>query len=228
VAAGIGHSYEVGHSLPGQDFTLARGSWERVVMPRLAIGVEGIPWLRLKTEDGDPDQEDDRAFGFSFIGRWLLLASPSARLGLDGGAGMLRFEDAVPAGGQELNYTLQLGGFLELPVTAGLGLIAGCRVHHISNRNEGEVNPGINAVHPYLELRLWRTPSRPLSLPDDGDGGTIVAGAPPPQPPAVRPPAPAPVAKQRPRVQPPVREEVVRAPRSDGPILGLDATGRRR
>lgn len=150
IGGGPAFSAEVAHSLPDRQYLIVRGSWTHPFSRSAGLEVEAIPLLLLR------DGRDGTAWGpsFSLLGRFYLGRGPGPRLGLDAGGGMVFFDRPVPKGTLRTNFTLQLGLFWERPLGRGRSLVLGCRIHHISNADRADQNPGINAVHPYLAFRF--------------------------------------------------------------------------
>ena len=155
-STGVGFSHVIAHSLADRRFVLGRAGWSYQLEPRVALGVEAIPLYVL----GGGGEGTTTGLGFTLGGRMVLHKGRSCRPGLDVGAGMVRFTDPVPAAAVRANFILELGLYVERALRPGASLVGGYRLHHVSNADRADVNPGINASHPYVELRLWRSARR--------------------------------------------------------------------
>ena len=117
--------------------------------------------LELVAGETDSDQEEFGAedgwnAGFDLLLRWHFCRTGAWSIYVDGGAGMIWFDDAFPAGGTHQNFTPQLGLGITYQINENLMLMAGGRWHHVSNARKSGVdrNPGFDGGMLYLGVML--------------------------------------------------------------------------
>ena len=96
----------------------------------------------------DVDQQGKNVDGFNFTLqlRWHFVTKETWSLFMEGGAGLLRTSDNVPAGGSKFNFTPQAGVGLSFDVGDNNRWLIGVRWHHISNANIYDTNPGRDSI----------------------------------------------------------------------------------
>ncbi len=133
----------------GQRYAMPTLSWGRVLTDE-----RGPAWLRGRFEwavEVTPlfaEWSSGRARGFGVAPlqwRWNLAAHGSVHPFAEVGGGALWTSGALPAGTTGSNFMTHGGVGLRLLAGRGRGLVAGYRLHHISNGNRLQRNPGVNA-----------------------------------------------------------------------------------
>jgi hypothetical protein len=96
----------------------------------------------------DVDQQGPNANGFNFTLqlRWHFISKDRWSMFLEGGAGLLRTSENVPAGGSKFNFTPQAGLGFTFDIGNNNRLLAGVKWHHISNANTYDTNPGRDSI----------------------------------------------------------------------------------
>ncbi|MDP7004894.1 MAG: acyloxyacyl hydrolase [Phycisphaerales bacterium] len=104
----------------------------------LDIGLLGI----------DVDQRGKNVDGLNFTLqlRWHFATKETWSLFMEGGAGLLRTSDNVPAGGSKFNFTPQAGLGASFDIGNNNRWLIGVRWHHISNANTYDTNPGRDSI----------------------------------------------------------------------------------
>ncbi|MBC8309343.1 MAG: acyloxyacyl hydrolase [Phycisphaerales bacterium] len=94
------------------------------------------------------DQDGPNANGLNFTLqlRWHFVAEESWSMFLEGGAGLLRTSDNVPAGGSKFNFTPQAGLGFSFDMGKHNRWLVGVKWHHISNANTYASNPGRDSI----------------------------------------------------------------------------------
>ncbi len=117
--------------------------------------------LELVAGETDSDQEEFGAedgwnAGFDLLLRWHFFRNDAWSIYVEGGAGMIWFDDAFPAGGTHQNFTPQLGVGITYQINEHLMLMAGGRWHHVSNARKSGIdrNPGFDGGMIYLGVML--------------------------------------------------------------------------
>ncbi len=102
------------------------------------------------------DQNGPEAVGvnLNLLLRYHFINEGDFTVYLDGGAGIVFFDDEVPAGASEFNFTPQLGVGFTYDIGDDNRLMAGVRWYHISNANTDPVNPGRDHAYFYAGLSL--------------------------------------------------------------------------
>lgn len=115
------------------------------VADRFSINLEGV-FGHLNA--GDDQGEDGGVIGFDLLLRWHLVTTDNWSFYIDGGAGLIWFNDEFPSRGTHQNFTPQLGLGFTLRLSDHARLMAGARWHHISNANKSGIdrNPGFDGV----------------------------------------------------------------------------------
>lgn len=71
-------------------------------------------------------------------------------------AGFMLFNEPFPdQRGVKFNYTLELGGGLEIVVTDHMSLSVGYKYHHMSNGQTGQINPGVDSNIFYTGVTIF-------------------------------------------------------------------------
>lgn len=149
VTGGPAFGVELFHSSPGHRYILSTLSWGRILTRPQGPGVlrGRFEWaLELVPLLGQ--QAPDRNYGvgvtpltwrWNFMPRGRLL--PFAELA----AGLLWTRDPLPAGTTAANFTAHAAYGLRYYFRPRTALVAAYRLHHISNGNRLDRNPGVNA-----------------------------------------------------------------------------------
>ncbi len=97
-------------------------------------------------------------FGFSPVGlKFYFVQSQRSRLFLSASAGFLSFKEDVPLPeARKFNFAFDFGGGIQLLASARWGLTLGYRLHHLSNANTADANPGLDANIFYLGISSFR------------------------------------------------------------------------
>jgi len=120
--------------------------------------VTGNPVTTISSSGFRPTQvavfETRYGIGASPFGLRLgVQASDRVFLFASGSAGFLIFEDNVPTlRASFFNFTFDFGGGVEALVTERWGIMAGYKLHHLSNGDRAIENPGIDSNMAYLGL----------------------------------------------------------------------------
>jgi hypothetical protein len=148
-AANVAHGVAILQSGGGQQYAMPTLSWGRVLTdlrgPRWMRGrfewlVELAPYF---TEWGEGDTQ---GAGIVPLGwRWNFDSAGRLAPFAEVGGGALWTTAPIPAGTSSTNFTTYAGAGVRILNAAGRGLIAGYRLHHISNGNRVTENPGVNA-----------------------------------------------------------------------------------
>jgi opacity protein-like surface antigen len=94
--------------------------------------------------------------GLSLLLRWHVLNRERFSLYIDGGGGLVRFDEEFPAQGTHNNFTARVGAGASYQVADDLHLIGGVRYFHLSNaaRKGMDENPSLDAVELYLGVLI--------------------------------------------------------------------------
>ena len=93
--------------------------------------------------------EDAIAFSTTIQLRWHFIHEDTWSMFMEGGVGLMRSSDSVPAGGSEFNFTVPVGVGITFDAGNNNRWLIGARWHHISNANTYNANPGRDS------LMLW-------------------------------------------------------------------------
>lgn len=147
--AGPAFGVELFHSSPGHRYLLPTLSWGRVL-----TGPQGSGLLRGRFEwalEVVPllgQRAPDRNYGIGVTPlswRWNFLPRGKLLPYVELAAGLLWTRDPLPAGTTTANFTAHAGYGLRYFFRPRTALVAGYRLHHISNGNRLDTNPGVNA-----------------------------------------------------------------------------------
>jgi lipid A 3-O-deacylase len=96
----------------------------------------------------DVQQNGLNANGFNFTLqlRWHFIHKDTWSMFLEGGSGLLRTSENVPAGGSKFNFVPQAGVGFTFDVGNNNRIITGVKWHHISNANTYATNPGRDSI----------------------------------------------------------------------------------
>lgn len=96
-------------------------------------------------------------FGITPLGlRVNFMQSNSVQPFLDAAGGLLLFDQPFPdERGEKFNYTLGLGTGVEVLLNSSSSLSAGYKYFHLSNGENGQVNPGIDSGFFFMSLNLF-------------------------------------------------------------------------
>lgn len=96
--------------------------------------------------------------GFAPIGlKFNFLQSRRARFFLNASGGMLLFTENVPhPHARKRNFTFDLGGGVQIFASSHWALTFGYKLHHLSNANTADANPGLDASIFYLGISSLR------------------------------------------------------------------------
>jgi hypothetical protein len=87
-----------------------------------------------------------RGFNFTLQLRWHFVVEDSWSMFLEGGAGLLRTGERVPASGSKFNFTPQAGFGFSFDAGNDIRWLLGLKWHHISNANTYSTNPGRDSI----------------------------------------------------------------------------------
>ncbi len=87
-----------------------------------------------------------RGFNFTLQLRWHFVVEDSWSMFLEGGAGLLRTGERVPASGSKFNFTPQAGLGFSFDAGNDIRWLLGLKWHHISNANTYSTNPGRDSI----------------------------------------------------------------------------------
>ena len=93
--------------------------------------------------------EDAIAFNTTVQLRWHFIHENTWSMFMEGGTGLWRSSDNVPANGSEFNFTVQVGAGFSFDAGNNNRWLIGARWYHISNANTYNSNPGRD------NLTLW-------------------------------------------------------------------------
>lgn len=110
-----------------------------------------------------PEFEESRnraslsGFGLSPLGlRINFLQNRDLQPFLDAAGGIIVFNDPFPdVRGKKFNYTLGIGGGMEILLNSQSSLSLGYKYLHLSNGESGQVNPGVDSGFFFLALTLF-------------------------------------------------------------------------
>lgn len=155
----------------------AKNSWRWNLMggfgvdlrdPRNTLGLLGggvsyfiVDGLSLELEFNviyyDQHGADAVGFNFNFLGRWHYFRRERLSLYAELGAGIQGTTDKVPGpdsieprGGGYFSFTPQAGLGASFEVAPNTRMLAGVRLHHVSNARTRESNPGRNSLMFYV------------------------------------------------------------------------------
>ena len=97
-------------------------------------------------------------FGVSPIGfKIYFLQDRHARLFFAASGGFLTFEEKVPhPDARKFNFTFDFGAGIQILARSNWGLTLGYKLHHLSNANTANANPGLDANILYLGISSFR------------------------------------------------------------------------
>ncbi len=97
-------------------------------------------------------------FGIAPVGfKFHLLQGRHARVFISGSGGFLAFEENVPhPDARKLNFTFDFGGGVQILANSHWGVSLGYKLHHLSNANTADVNPGLDASIFYIGISSFR------------------------------------------------------------------------
>lgn len=129
------------------------------VLDNLSFNLEGV-FAAVNGDEGDVTDgsisRDAVGGGLDLILRWHFWRRDNFTIYLDGGCGIIVFDEEFPGHGTNLNFTPQAGMGFTLDLNDKLMLMAGARWYHISNaRHSGIVNnPGFDGGLVYAGV-MW-------------------------------------------------------------------------
>jgi hypothetical protein len=99
---------------------------------------------------------DAEGFGLSLLLRWHLLNRDRFSLFIDGGGGLVFFDEEFPSQGTHSNFTARVGLGASFELADDLHLIGGARYFHLSNaaRKGMDENPSLDAAELYLGVLI--------------------------------------------------------------------------
>lgn len=114
-------------------------------------GVGGYVDSSVSSPDGDGS-----TLGFDVLARWHYRHSGPLSLYVEGGIGMIWFEESFPRSGTHQNFTPQVGLGATLRLSNDIHLMGGVRWHHISNATKtgSDRNPGFDGAMIYGGLMI--------------------------------------------------------------------------
>lgn len=114
----------------------------------VSINLEGVLGY---TDADEPFVSDGLTYGFDLLVRWHFWHDGPWSVYLDGGAGVIWFDDAFPLGGTRQNFTPQAGVGVTYQCADFCRVMAGVRWHHVSNAGKDGAarNPGYDGVMIY-------------------------------------------------------------------------------
>jgi hypothetical protein len=159
----------------GREFFLAAVQYGRTVAANRRVALEyTLDFIPVAVVTKNPTPEFDSGphanrgnevqvssvygFGFSPVGlKFYFVQSQRSRLFLSASAGFLSFKEEVPLPeARKFNFAFDFGGGIQLLASARWGLTLGYRLHHLSNANTADANPGLDASIFYLGISSFR------------------------------------------------------------------------
>ncbi|MEP7116879.1 MAG: acyloxyacyl hydrolase [Acidobacteriota bacterium] len=147
--AAVARGIDLLQSSGGERYAMPTVSWGRVL-----TDVRGPAWLRGRFEwsvELTPYFAEWSSGGARGVGvaplqwRWNLAPRRGVHAFAEVGGGALWTTAPIPDGTTGSNFMTHAGAGLRLLGGRGHGLVAGYRLHHISNGNRLRRNPGVNA-----------------------------------------------------------------------------------
>jgi len=89
---------------------------------------------------------DANGLNFTLQLRWHFIDKESWSMFMEGGAGLLRTTNHVPADGSSFNFTPQAGLGMSFDIGNHNRWLIGVKWHHISNANTYNTNPGRDSI----------------------------------------------------------------------------------
>ena len=90
--------------------------------------------------------QDANGLNFTLQLRWHFIDKESWSMFMEGGAGLLRTTNHVPADGSSFNFTPQAGLGMSFDIGNHNRWLIGVKWHHISNANTYNTNPGRDSI----------------------------------------------------------------------------------
>lgn len=117
----------------------------------LSINIELIGGYATMNDQGLDSGGEGGLTGFDLLFRWHLLKGEDWTFYLDGGAGLMYSDYAVPAKGTHFNFRPQFGFGASFSLGKSMRLIMGARWQHVSNLDKSgdDENPGYDAAFVY-------------------------------------------------------------------------------
>jgi lipid A 3-O-deacylase len=149
VTGGPAFGFRIFHSAPGHRYALQTLSWGWMMsQPRGSGALRGRFEWAFEAVPIYGQYAPQRTYGFGLtplVWRWNF--EPRGRLAPYGelAGGALWTKDAVPERTTTSNFTAHLGAGLRIFLRPHDALVISYRLHHISNGNRLERNPGVNA-----------------------------------------------------------------------------------
>lgn len=103
-------------------------------------------------------EESVYGLGMSPVGlKFYFLQDRYSRFFFSASAGFLTFKETVPLpDARKFNFTFDFGGGIQIMAGSHWGLTLGYRLHHLSNANTANANPGLDANIFYLGISSFR------------------------------------------------------------------------
>lgn len=97
-------------------------------------------------------------FGMSPVGfKFHFLQGRHARVFLSASGGFLAFAENVPhPDARKFNFTFDFGGGVQIWARSNWGVTLGYKLHHLSNANTADANPGLDASIFYIGISSFR------------------------------------------------------------------------
>ncbi|MGE3273775.1 MAG: acyloxyacyl hydrolase [Vicinamibacterales bacterium] len=157
---GAARGVELFHSSPGHNYVVQTLGWGRILS-----APHGPGFLRGQFEwamEATPlfwQYDPSRVYAFAFtplIWRWNF--TPSGRVApyFEIAGGGIWSSDPLPARTTTANWTAHGGFGLRIALRGRQALLVGYRLHHISNGNRLDYNPGVNANMLYFGWSVLR------------------------------------------------------------------------
>lgn len=118
----------------------------------LSVNLDFVGGYTFEDEDADPNQ----TLGFDLMLRLHVFHGDGWSVFVEGGAGMLWFNDEYPQGGTRHNFSPQLGAGITCRVLGEARLLLGVRWHHISNAGKSgeDRNPGYDGIMAFAGIMI--------------------------------------------------------------------------
>jgi len=135
------------------DIYLAHAGVGYYMQDNFSVNLEAIGGY-TNNHSGEPDAGS--TFGLDLLLRWHFVNANGYSVYIDGGAGMIWFNDNFPSAGTHQNFTPQIGIGFTARLADQLRLMAGVRWHHVSNAGKSGVdrNPGHDGIMVYAGLMM--------------------------------------------------------------------------
>lgn len=157
--AGVGIAHDIGGGIADREFLTLGGRIGRILTNQKGPGfLKGNAVFAVEILPVFLMFQEQTTYGASFT---LLLhhyMAPNSKVKpfLSLGAGALFSTDPIPPEAARVNFTLQAGiGIMWFPKTR-LAYFLEYRIHHISNAELNEVNPGINSSYIQFGVSIFR------------------------------------------------------------------------